>query len=66
MPQWLYLLLAVPSVSAAIGWVTNWQAVKMIFWPERRLGWGLLSWQGIIFHHADKFATNLGRMAQQN
>lgn len=66
MPQWLYLLLTVPSVSALIGWLTNWQAVKMIFWPEQRVGWGLLSWQGIVFHHSDKFATNLGRVARQN
>ncbi len=66
MPQWLYLLLTVPSVSGLIGWLTNWQAVKMIFWPERRLGWGLLSWQGIVYHHADKFAQNLGRVARQN
>lgn len=66
MPHWLYLLLTVPSVSGLIGWLTNWQAVKMIFWPERRLGWGLLSWQGIVFHHADKFAQNLGRVASQN
>jgi uncharacterized membrane protein YheB (UPF0754 family) len=66
MPNWLYLLLTVPTVSALIGWLTNWQAVKMIFWPERRLGWGALSWQGIVFNHADKFATNLGRVAQQN
>lgn len=66
MPHWLYLLLTVPSVSGLIGWLTNWQAVKMIFWPEVRVGRGLLSWQGIVFHHADKFATNLGRVARQN
>ncbi|MEZ4359562.1 MAG: DUF445 family protein [Kofleriaceae bacterium] len=66
MPQWLYLLLTVPSISALIGWLTNWQAVKMIFWPERLVGWGPLAWQGIVFRHAEKFATNLGRVAQQN
>ncbi len=66
MPHWLYLALTVPAVSALIGWFTNWQAVKMIFWPERRVGWGPLAWQGIVFHHADKFATNLGRLARAN
>jgi uncharacterized membrane protein YheB (UPF0754 family) len=66
MPNWLYLLISVPSVSAFIGWLTNWQAVKMIFWPERRFGWGIWSWQGIIFHHADKFAANLGRLAENH
>ena len=60
MPDWLFLALTVPTVSAFIGWLTNWQAVKMIFWPaERRLGW-----QGIVYAHADKFASNLGRIAE--
>ena len=66
MPYWLYLVLTVPTVSAFIGWLTNWQAVKMIFWPARRIGIGALSWQGIVFHHADVFATNLGRIAAQH
>lgn len=63
MQDWLYLILTVPTVSAFIGWLTNWQAVKMIFWPERRVGVGALSWQGIVYHHADVFASNLGRLA---
>jgi uncharacterized membrane protein YheB (UPF0754 family) len=63
VPGWLYLLLSVPTVSAFIGWLTNWQAVKMIFWPERPVGVGALSWQGIVFHHADVFASNLGKLA---
>ena len=66
MPNWLFLLVTVPSISAFIGWVTNWQAVKMIFWPSRFVGIGKLGWQGIIFHHADKFATNLGRIARDD
>jgi len=62
VPDWLYLILTVPALSAFIGWVTNWQAVKMIFWPAvKRFGW-----QGIVYAHADKFATNLGRIAQND
>jgi uncharacterized membrane protein YheB (UPF0754 family) len=66
VPNWLYLILTVPTISAFIGWVTNWQAVKMIFWPERFVGVGKLGWQGIIYHHADKFAANLGRIARDD
>ena len=58
MPYWLYVLLSVPVLSAFIGWLTNWQAVKMIFWPARRM----FGWQGIVYAHADKFATNLGQI----
>jgi uncharacterized membrane protein YheB (UPF0754 family) len=62
VPTWLYLVLTIPTVSAFIGWLTNWQAVKMIFWPaQRRFGW-----QGIVYAHADKFATNLGQIAQRD
>jgi uncharacterized membrane protein YheB (UPF0754 family) len=36
--------------------------VKMIFWPAtRRFGW-----QGIVYAHADKFAGNLGRIAEND
>jgi uncharacterized membrane protein YheB (UPF0754 family) len=66
MPYWLYLLLTVPTISAFIGWLTNWQAVKMIFWPAERVGVGPIGWQGIVFHHSDKFATNLGRIAKDD
>lgn len=62
MPYWLYLLLSVPVLSAFIGWLTNWQAVKMIFWPARRM----FGWQGIVYAHADKFATNLGQIAERD
>jgi len=62
VPDWLYLVLTVPTVSAFIGWLTNWQAVKMIFWPAQRQ----FGWQGIIYAHADKFAANLGRMAESD
>lgn len=62
MPGWLYLTLTIPTVSAFIGWLTNWQAVRMIFWPaKRRFGW-----QGIIYAHADKFASNLGQIAERD
>ena len=66
MPNWLYLALTIPSISAFIGWVTNWQAVKMIFWPARFIGVGKIGWQGIIYHHADKFAAYLGRVARDD
>jgi uncharacterized membrane protein YheB (UPF0754 family) len=62
VPGWLYLTLTIPTVSAFIGWLTNWQAVRMIFWPaKRRFGW-----QGIIYAHADKFASNLGQIAERD
>lgn len=47
-----------PFMYGFVGWLTNWQAVKMIFWPNRF--WGIppyLGWQGIVPKKAVKFAT---------
>jgi uncharacterized membrane protein YheB (UPF0754 family) len=66
VPELLYLFLTVPTITAFIGWVTNWAAVKMIFWPEQFRGVGALGWQAILFRHGDKFATNVADMVVNN
>jgi uncharacterized membrane protein YheB (UPF0754 family) len=60
------LFLTVPTITAFIGWVTNWAAVKMIFWPRRYLGIGALGWQGIIYRRGHKFATGVADMVTGN
>mmetsp|Transcript_4572 Transcript_4572/g.6594 ORF Transcript_4572/g.6594 Transcript_4572/m.6594 type:complete len:544 (+) Transcript_4572:163-1794(+) len=50
--------LMIPCVAAAVGWITNWMAVQMIFYPIKFRGiplyvreevpLGLLGWQGIV------------------
>jgi uncharacterized membrane protein YheB (UPF0754 family) len=50
--------LLIPVVAAIVGWVTNWMAVQMIFYPIQYWGLslyrkpevplGLLGWQGIV------------------
>jgi uncharacterized membrane protein YheB (UPF0754 family) len=42
--------LAIPLISAAIGWGTNWLAAQMIFWPVEFRGFRplYLGWQGIV------------------
>jgi len=50
--------LLIPVVAAIVGWVTNWLAVQMIFYPIQYRGLslyrrpelplGFLGWQGII------------------
>jgi uncharacterized membrane protein YheB (UPF0754 family) len=55
--SWLELII-MPFVYGFAGWLTNWQAVKMIFVPLHF--WGIppyLGWQGIIPRKAVKFAT---------
>ncbi len=39
-----------------VGWITNYIAVQMIFFPTEFRGWGVFGWQGIIPKHAKKMA----------
>ena len=59
MPQWAVLLLVFPLVCAAIGYVTNVVAVKMIFRPYRRVSLAGLSIQGVLPKHQAHFAAML-------
>jgi uncharacterized membrane protein YheB (UPF0754 family) len=57
-----YWLLSIPFISAFIGWITNWVAIKMLFHPRqprRFLGFTL---QGIFPKRQKQFAEKLGRL----
>jgi uncharacterized membrane protein YheB (UPF0754 family) len=59
MNFWLFLI---PLISAFIGWVTNWIAIKMLFHPrepKKILG---LTLQGIFPKRQKVFAEKLGRL----
>ena len=66
MPDLVLLFLMVPPITAFIGWMTNWAAVKMIFWPRHHAGVGPLGWQGIIYKQGHKFATGVADMVTGN
>lgn len=53
---WQYL--SIPVIAAFIGWITNWLAIKMTFYPLEFVGKPpLLGWQGIIPSKARKMAA---------
>lgn len=57
-----YWFLLFPVVSAFIGWITNWVAIKMLFHPrtpKRILG---ITFQGIFPKRQQKFAEKLGKL----
>ncbi len=57
-----YWLLIIPVISAFIGWVTNWVAIKMLFHPrepKRILG---ITFQGIFPKRQQQFAEKLGKL----
>lgn len=57
------VLVAVPLVTAFIGYITNWAAVKMIFQPEEFVGVApggvRIGWQGVLPSKADTFAADV-------
>lgn len=55
----LVVVLAVPLVTAFIGYITNWAGVRMIFHPEEFVGVGKLGWQGVLPARAEKFARDV-------
>ncbi len=65
--QWLLLI---PIVAGFIGWVTNWLAIKMIFYPRVwmgiRIGRFKLGWQGIIHRKSEGFAQAVGKQVSEN
>lgn len=60
MNYWLIVLI--PLISAFIGWITNWVAIKMLFHPrepKRVLG---ITFHGIFPKRQQQFAEKLGRI----
>jgi len=54
----LLVYLSMPITSAFVGWLTNWIAIQMTFYPIKF--WGIppfLGWQGIIPRKAHKMAS---------
>lgn len=55
----LVVIVAVPLVTAFIGYITNWAAVRMIFAPEEFVGVWRIGWQGVLPSKADTFAADV-------
>ncbi len=53
------VLILVPLITAFIGWVTNWAAVKMIFLPRHFVGVGRFGWQGVVPARNEQFANDV-------
>ena len=51
-----------PLVGGAIGWVTNFLAIKFLFWPRRVLSLGPLKIQGVIPRRRRDLARAVGQV----
>lgn len=57
-----YWLFTIPVISAFIGWVTNWVAIKMLFHPREPRKFLGITFQGIFPKRQQQFAEKLGRL----
>ncbi|MEI2756591.1 MAG: DUF445 family protein [Chitinophagaceae bacterium] len=58
----IWVIILVPAISAFIGWVTNWVAIKMLFHPrepKKILG---ITFHGIFPKRQKQFAEKLGKL----
>jgi len=65
MEPGIALALAPPLVGAAIGWLTNWVAVRMLFWPRRPVRLLGVTLQGVFPSRQPQLARELGGMVER-
>jgi uncharacterized membrane protein YheB (UPF0754 family) len=55
--------LVMPLFGLGVGWLTDWLALKMIFYPRQpRRFLGLLTWQGVFQRRREDVAVDYGRL----
>jgi uncharacterized membrane protein YheB (UPF0754 family) len=57
-----YWLILIPFISAFIGWVTNWVAIKMLFHPREPKKFLGITFHGIFPKRQQQFAEKLGKL----
>lgn len=57
-------LLIMIFISATIGWITNWVAIKMLFRPHNEINLGLFKIQGLIPKRRAEIGTGIADVIQ--
>ena len=57
-------LLVMILISGAIGWITNWVAIKMLFRPHREINFGLFKIQGLIPKRRAEIGSGIANIIQ--
>ena len=60
MKQFLVMIL----ISGAIGWITNWVAIKMLFRPHKEISFGLFKIQGLIPKRRAEIGSGIASIIQ--
>ena len=57
-------LLVMILISGAIGWITNWVAIKMLFRPHKEINLGLFKIQGLIPKRKAEIGSGIANIIQ--
>ena len=57
-------LVIMVIISAAIGWITNWVAIKMLFRPHKEINFGLFKIQGLIPKRKAEIGSGIANIIQ--
>ena len=57
-------LLIMVLISGAIGWITNWVAIKMLFRPHKEINFGLFKIQGLIPKRKAEIGSGIANIIQ--
>ena len=57
-------LLIMIFISATIGWITNWVAIKMLFRPHKEINLGLFKIQGLIPKRKAEIGSGIANIIQ--
>ena len=60
MKQFLIMII----ISGAIGWITNWVAIKMLFRPHKEINFGLFKIQGLIPKRRTEIGSGIANIIQ--
>ena len=60
-----YLFFLTPLITATIGWVTNWLAIKMLFHPRKPLRFFFWKWQGLIPRRQQQLAAEAAEIIER-
>lgn len=59
------LFICTPFITAAIGWLTNWVAIQMLFHPRQPMRIFLWKWQGLIPRRQQQLATESAEIIER-
>ncbi|HKK17259.1 MAG TPA: DUF445 family protein [Opitutales bacterium] len=60
-----FILLLTPFITAAIGWFTNWVAIKMLFHPRQAMRIFFWKWQGLIPRRQEQLAAEAAEIIER-